>query len=72
MLPSRAVHSVASARGHIGGRLINDRLAELATFGPFSSAASLVEPVSIDRHLFLDDLIRTFADIYLANVQGGS
>ncbi len=72
LLPSRAVHSVASARGHIGGRLINDRLAELATFGPFSSAASLVEPVSVDRHLFLDDLTRTFADIYLANVQAGS
>ena len=72
LLPSRAVHSVASAQGHIGGRLVNDRLAELATFGPFSSAASLVEPVSIDRHLFLDDLIRTFADIYLANVQAGS
>ena len=26
----------------------------------------------VDRHLFLDDLIRTFADIYLANVQAGS
>ena len=28
--------------------------------------------MSVDRHLFLDDLIRTFADIYLANVQAGS
>ena len=72
LLPSRAVPSVASARGHIGGRLINERLAELVTFAPFSPAASLVTPVSIDRHLFLDDLIRTFADIYLANVQAGS
>ena len=44
LLPSRAVHSVASARGQIGGRLINDRLAELATFAPFSPAASLVSP----------------------------
>ncbi|MCY3602733.1 MAG: questin oxidase family protein [Chloroflexi bacterium] len=28
--------------------------------------------MSVDRHTFLDDLIRTFADIYLANVQAGS
>ncbi len=72
LLPSRAVHSVASARGHVGGRLINDRLAELAGFAPFSPAASLARPVSVDHHLFLDDLTRTFADIYLANVQAGS
>ncbi len=72
LLPSDAVRFVASARGHIGGRLINDRLAELATFPPFSPAASLVRPVSVDRQLFLDDLTRTFADIYLANVQAGS
>ena len=72
LLPSGAVHSVASARGQVGGRLINDRLAELATFAPFRPAASLVQPVSVDPHLFLDDLIRTFADIYLANVQAGS
>ena len=72
LLPSGAVHSVASARGQVGGRLINDRLAELATFAPFSPAASLVQPVSVDPHLFLDDLIRTFADTYLANVQAGS
>ena len=72
LLPSRAVHSVTSARGHVGGTLINDRLAELAAYGPFSSASSLVEPVSVDCHSFLDDLIRTFADIYLANVQAGS
>ena len=70
--PSHAVDFVVSARGHGGGRLINDRLAELATFAPFSPAASLVRPVSIDRHLFLDDLTRTFAEIYLANVQAGS
>lgn len=72
LLPSRAVPSVTSARGHINGRLINERLAELATYGPFSSAASLVEPVRVDRHLFLDDLTRTFADVYLANIQAGS
>ncbi len=72
LLPSRAVHSVASARKHVGGRLINDRLAELATFTAFRPAASLVQPVSGDRHSFLDDLIHTFADIYLANVQAGS
>lgn len=72
LLPSRAVHSVASAREHVGGRLINDRLAELATFAAFRPAASLVQPVSVDPHLFLDDLTRTFADIYLANVQAGS
>ena len=72
LLPSRAMRYVASARGHLGGRLINDRLSELATFAPFSPAASLVRPVNVDRHLFLDDLIRTFADIYLANVQAGS
>ena len=72
LLPSRAVHSVASAREHVGGRLINDRLAELATFATFRPAASLVQPVSVDRHQFLDDLIRTFADIYLANVQAGA
>jgi len=28
--------------------------------------------VSVDRDLFLDDLIHTFADIYLASVQAGS
>ena len=72
LLPSRAVTSVVSARGQVSGRLINDRLLELATFAPFSPAASLVSPVRVDRHLFLDDLIRTFADIYLANVQAGS
>ena len=72
LLPSRALRSVASAREHVTGRLINERLAELATFTPFSPAASLVNPVTVDGHLFLDDLIRTFADTYLANVQAGS
>ncbi len=72
LLPSRAVHSVVSARGEVGGGLIHDRLAQLATFPPFSPAASLVRPVRADRHVFLDDLIRTFADVYLANVQAGS
>ena len=72
LLPSQATRFVASAQGHIGGRLIHDRLAELATFAPFSPAASLVRPVSVDRHLFLDDLTRTFAETYLANVQAGS